>query len=44
MHGIDKDINPNVQPEKQIITPMIAPEVKGITQNKPRVGQDRAGM
>ena len=41
---IDKGISPNVQPEKQVIKPIIVPEVKGITQNKPRLGQGRAGV
>ena len=44
MHGVDKGIDPSVQPEKQVIKPIIASEVKGTTQNKPRLGQGRAGI
>ena len=42
VHGVDKGINPNVQPEKQVI--IISSDVKGVTQNKPRLGQGRAGI
>ena len=44
MHGVDKVIDPNVQPEKQVIKPIVSSEAKGITQNKPRLGQGRAGI
>ena len=44
VHGVDKGIDPKVQPEKQVIKPIIFTEVKGITQNKPRLGQGRAGI
>ena len=43
-YGIDKGINPNVSPEKQVIKPTMTPEVKCVTQNKPRLGQGRAGI
>ena len=42
MHGVDKGIDPNIQPEKQIIKLIISSEVKGVTQNKPRLGRGRA--
>ena len=38
VHGIDKGIDPNVRPEKQIIKPIISPEAKGISQDKLRLG------
>ena len=44
VHGVDKGINPKVHPEKQVIKPIIVPEAKGIIQNKPRLGQGRAGI
>ena len=44
MHGIGKGIDPNILPEKQVIKPIISSETKGVTQNKPRLGQDRAGI
>ena len=44
MHGIDKGIDPNVHPEKQLIKPIVASEAKGVTQNKPILGQGRAGI
>ena len=44
VHGIDKGVDPKVQPEKQVIKPIIASEAKGVTQNKPRLGQGRAGI
>ena len=44
MHGVVKGIDPKVQPEKQVIKPIIASEVKGIIQNKPRLGQGRVGI
>ena len=44
MHGVDKGIDPNIQQEKQVIKPIISSEVKGMTQNKPRLGQGRAGI
>ena len=45
-YGVDNGINPSVKPEKkQIIIPVtVATEVKTPTQNKPRIGQGRAGL
>ena len=43
-HGLDKGIDPNVQPGKQVIKPIIASEAKGAIQNKPRLGQGRASI
>ena len=39
VHGVDKGIDPNILPEKQVIKPIITSEVKGITQAKPGLGQ-----
>ena len=44
VHGIDKGIDPNIRPEKQVIRLVATPEVKGISQVKPRSGQGRAGI
>ena len=41
VHGIDKGIDPNIRPEKQVIKPVISPEAKGISQVKLRLGQGR---
>ena len=35
VNGVDKGIDTNIQPEKQVVKPMITSEVKGVTQNKP---------
>ena len=42
IHGIDRGIDPNISPEKQVIKPIISSEAKGISQVKPRSGQGRA--
>ena len=45
VHGVDKGINPHVQPEKQTMKPIIvSPEVKTPTWKKPRLRQCRAGL
>ena len=44
VHGVDKGIDPNILPEKQGIKPIITSKVKGVTQIKPRLGQNRAGI
>ena len=44
VHGIDKGIDQNIRPEKQVIRPRVAPEAKGVSQVKPRLGQGRAGI
>ena len=31
MHGVDKGIDPNILPEKQVIKPIITSESKGVT-------------
>ena len=31
VYGVDKGIDPNVQPEKQVVKPIMSSEVKGIT-------------
>ena len=48
--GVDKGIDQNVQPEKQIIRPVVTPHSNISTQSrdqfhvKPRLGQDGAGV
>ena len=41
VHGVSKNLDPNIQPEKQNIRPF---KGNGILQEKPRIGQGRAGM
>ena len=41
VHGVSKNLDPNIQPEKQAIRPLKDNE---ILQEKPRIGQGRAGM
>ena len=41
VHGVSKNFDPNIQPEKQTIRPLTGNE---ISQEKPRLGQGRAGM
>ena len=43
IHGIGKSLDPNVQPEKQVIKPMNT-KAKEVSQIKPRLGQGRAGL
>ena len=50
VHGVDKEVDPNVKPEKQIIRPVVTPQSNVSTQSKdqfhvkPRLGQDRADI
>ena len=44
VHCIDKGMDPNIRPEKQVIKPLRSRETKGISQITPRLGQGRAGM
>ena len=44
VYGVDEGIDPNIQPEKQGIKPIIPTEVKSMTQGKPGLGQGRAGI
>ena len=44
LHAVDKGLDPNILPEKQVMKPIISSEVKGVTQNKPRLGQGRTGI
>ena len=44
VHGIDKGIDPNIRPEKQLFKPLIISEAKGTSGVKPRFGQGRAGI
>ena len=41
VHGMSKNLDPNIQPEKQNIRPLKGNE---ISQERPRIGQRRAGM
>ena len=43
VHGVSKSLNPNVQPEKQVIKSLVS-KVKEIPQIKPRLGQGRIGL
>ena len=44
VHGISKGIDPNVQPEKQVMKPIAIAKMKEVFQIKPRLGQGRAGL
>ena len=44
VHCIDKGIDPNIRPEKQVIKPIISSGAKRISQITPRLGQGRAGI
>ena len=39
VHRVDKGIDPNAQPGKQVKKSIVSSEVKGVTQIKPRLGQ-----
>ena len=41
VHGLSKNLDPNIQPEKHVIKPLKGNE---ISQGKPRIGQREAGM
>ena len=41
VHGVSKNVDTNIQPEKQITKPRKGNE---ISQEKPGIGQGRAGM
>ena len=43
-HGIGKGLDLNIQPEKQVIKPIVDTKIKEISQIKPRLGQGRAGL
>ena len=43
VHGVGKGLDQNIQPEKQIIKPIIS-KVKEVSQIKPRLRQGRAGL
>ena len=44
VHHMDKGINQNIGPEKQVMKPIIMSEAKCVPQIKPRLGQGRAGI
>ena len=41
VHGRGKGLDPNIQPEKQVIKPVVNMKIKEISQIKPRLGQGR---
>ena len=43
IHGVSKGLDPKIEPEKQIIKPIIS-KVKETLQIKPRLGQGRARL
>ena len=44
VHDAGKGSDPNILPGKQVIKPIIASQVKGISQIKSRLGQGGAGL
>ena len=42
--GVDKEMDPKILMEKQVIKPAISSEVKKVTKIKPRLGQSRGGI
>ena len=44
VHGVGKGLDLNKLPEKQVIKPTVAAEVKGTPQIKPSLSQGRAGL
>ena len=42
MHGIGKNLDLNVQPEKQVVKPIVVTKAKEVSQIKPRLDQGRA--
>ena len=44
IHGIGKRLDPNIQPEKQVLKPMVDMKMKEISQIKPRLDDWRAGL
>ena len=44
MHGVGKGSDPNIQPEKQVLKPLVVTKGKEVSQRKSRLGQGRAGL
>ena len=44
VHGIGKGLDPNIQPEKQTLKPIVVTKAKEVCQINPRLGQGRAGL
>ena len=44
VHGVGKGLDPNLQPEKQVLKPLVITKVKEASQIKPKLGQGRAGL
>ena len=38
-HGVGKSLDPNIQPEKQVVKPIAVTNAKEVSQIKPRLGQ-----
>ena len=43
-HGLGKGLDPNIQPEKQVLKPLAVKKVKEVSQIKPWLGQGRVGL
>ena len=44
VHGIEKGLDVNILPEKQVMKPIAVTKVKEMSQIKPRLGQGRADL
>ena len=44
VHGIGKGLDPNLQPERQVIKPIVDTKRKEISQMTPWIGQGRTGL
>ena len=44
VHGIGKGLDPNIQPEMHVLKPLVVTKAKEVSQIKPRLGQERAGL
>ena len=44
VYAIGKGLDPNIQPEKQVLKPLVVTKAKEVPQIKPRLGQRRAGL
>ena len=44
VYGVGKSLDPNIQPEKQVVKPIEVTKAKEVSQIKARIGQGRAGL
>ena len=44
VHGVEKGLDLNILPEKQIIKPLAVTKVRQVSQIKPRLDQGRADL